>query len=63
MSNIIKPIEGFQSLDECRSSILGIATHLNKDISSTWINEARILSLRSLIDLFEQYNNQLKEIN
>lgn len=57
----VKTIDGLQSLSECRESILQVATRISKDISSTFINDARIVSLRVLIDLFEMYNKQIKK--
>ena len=58
-NNSIETIEGMQSLDECRESIKFHATNIMKDISSTGVNQARINSLRSLLNLFEEYNEQL----
>ena len=52
-------IDGFQSLQECRQSILALAKNIESDISSTIVNDARIASMRSLLDLFEKYNAML----
>jgi len=52
-------IEGYLSLDECRDNIKMLADAINGDISSVLVNEMRIESLRSLLNLFEEYNNQL----
>jgi hypothetical protein len=59
-SELVKTIEGMQSLDECRASIKNIADNIFNDISSTLINSKRIESMRSLIDLFTVYNKQLE---
>jgi len=56
----VETIEGMQSLDECRASIKQLAERINDDISSTVINDARIKSMRVLLDLFEEYNNEIK---
>lgn len=52
-------ISGCLSLSECRKSISDTGTRINKDISSTMTNAARIKSMRSLLDLFEEYNTIL----
>ena len=52
-------ITGFQSLQECRQSILTLAKNIEGDISSTIVNAARIASMRSLLELFEKYNDIL----
>jgi len=56
----VETIEGMQSLDECRASIKQLAERINDDISSPVINDARIKSMRVLLDLFEEYNNEIK---
>ena len=55
----VEPIEGLLSLDECRKAIELHAHNINMDMSSLMINNARIESLRTLLDLFEAYNNTL----
>ena len=57
----IDNIEGMTSLDECRRAIEFHAYNINMDISSFLCNNGRIESLRSLLDLFEQYNKLLSE--
>lgn len=51
----IPTIEGCQSLEECRESMLQIAQRIKNDVSSTMINRARIESMKSLLDLFSGY--------
>ena len=48
-----------QSLNECRESIRSLAISVSVDITSTLVNTNRITSMRSLLDLFEQYNEML----
>ena len=56
----MKTIEGMLSFDECRASIEFHAHKINSDVFSTWINQSRIESLRTVLDLFEEYNQQLR---
>ena len=56
---LVLAIEGIQSLDECRESIKFHAENIASDISSTMVNRGRINSLRSLLVLFEQYNDMM----
>ena len=58
---IVETIPGLLSLSECREAIAFHGGKVNKDISSTFINQGRIETLRSLLDLFEQYNNKIIE--
>ena len=57
----IDDIDGMISLDECRRAIEFHAHNINMDMSSFLCNSNRIESLRSLLDLFEQYNKLLIE--
>jgi len=57
----INNIDGLLSLDECREAIEFHAYNINMDMSSFLCNRGRIESLRSLLDLFEQYNKLLSE--
>ena len=50
----------FQPLDECRKNILRMAELINDNISSPSNNSRWIESMRSVIDLFERYNESLK---
>ena len=56
---IVETIPGLLSLSECRESIAFHGDKVNNDISSTLVNSSRILTLRRLLDLFEQYNNKI----
>ena len=56
---IVETIPGLLSLSECREAISFHGGKVNKDISSTLVNSFRILTLRRLLDLFEQYNIKL----
>jgi len=49
-------IKGRMSFDDCREMIAMYGNRINNDISSKIVNQAVINSLRSLLDLFEQYN-------
>ena len=52
---------GCQSLNECRENIRMLADSISKDVSSTFVNEGRINSLRVLLTLFEDYNSFMKK--
>lgn len=53
--------EGIQDLAECQASIMTLGRTIgDSDMTSTFINEQRLLSMRTILDLFENYNNQLK---
>ena len=57
----METITDMLSLDECRESIKLHADNIHRDISSTFFNTNRIETLRSLLDLFEEYNEILKK--
>ena len=53
--------DNYQDINECRKSILKLSQKIyESDLTSTKITSMRILSLRALLDLFENYNHQLK---
>lgn len=55
--------EGMQNLEECLESIGKTGLYIsNSDMTSTFIVKMRILSMRTLLDLLESYNNQLNLI-
>ena len=58
----VETIDGLLSFDECRKSIEYHAHNINMDVSSQMVNNGRIKSLRSLLSLFELYNNKLNLI-
>jgi len=59
----LKIPEDCQTLEECLNSIEKTGTSIrNSDMTSTFIVEMRILSMRTLLNLLEVYNNQLKDI-
>lgn len=63
MLNKIKTKDGFQNIFECKQSIQNTGNNIgNSDMSSPFITQKRIESMRSLLDLLEDYNNQLKII-
>ena len=55
-----KQSEDIMTFEECRASIEFHARNINSDASSTLINTMRIASLRSVLNLFEKYNDILK---
>lgn len=57
----IHTIEGYLSFDGCRKDIELHAKNININVSNTLINNGRIISLRSLLGLFESYNDLLRE--
>jgi hypothetical protein len=68
---IILTSEGFlvyednliQSEVECMDSIVFNANNIkNSDLTSTMISNARILSLRTLINVFEEYTKKREEL-
>ena len=55
--------DGIQNVNECRESIFNISKALiESDLTSTFITNGRIETLRRLLNLMENYNNQLKEL-
>lgn len=55
--------DGFQNLTECQASIKTLGRTIgDSDMTSTFINEQRLISMRTMLDLFENYNNQLKDL-
>ena len=56
---IVETIPGLLSVSGCREAISFHGNNINGDISSTFVNSARIDALRSLLDLFETYNNKI----
>ena len=60
-NEIVETIPGFLSLSKCRESIAFHANNINRDISSTFVNSARIDTVRRLLDLFEEYNDKMIE--
>jgi hypothetical protein len=53
--------EGIQTLQECQQSIRNLGIQIgNCDIAFYNEMESRITSMRSLLELLETYNNQLK---
>lgn len=56
-----KTIEGKLPLEECLFAITVHARNMRKDTSSTLANTGRIVSMRALLDLFEEYNEQLEQ--
>ena len=59
----LETIEGLMSPKECCEGIRTIGFNLLNDQSSTLINEGRAISLKSLADLFLEYNKKLIEYN
>ena len=49
------------TFDQCRSNIKLHADNIARDVSSSMINQKRVDSLRSLLNLFEKYNNKIIE--
>jgi len=58
---MVNRISGRLTFDQCRSNIRLHADNIAKDVSSSLINQKRIDSLRSLLNLFEKYNNKIIE--
>lgn len=57
----IKTEPGMMDANECRDSILFHAKNIaESDLTSTTVTKGRIESLRSVLDLFERYNDQLE---
>lgn len=56
----IPTIPGMQSPTEIIETIKQIGANIAKDQSSKLFNYKKIESMRACIDLFEQYNGQLK---
>ena len=61
-SKQVVTIPGMESLEECQESIATHAINMSKDVSSTLVNKNRITSLRSLLDLMEEYNDQIIDL-
>ena len=55
----VPTIDGLQSFSECRKNIKRLAINISNDISNTAVNTNRALSIRSLLELFERYNEKL----
>jgi len=52
--------DGLQTLTECKNSIKELGDNIgNSDMTSCLTTSYRIHSMRVLLDLFEDYNNQL----
>lgn len=52
-------ITGFLTMEDCLSAIARTGINMYKDNTSIFINEKRIESMRSLLDLFETYNRMI----
>ena len=52
-------IDGCIGFDECLNEILHIAKLIHENSEQSWVNTVRIRSIRSVIGLFEDYNNQI----
>lgn len=51
-----------QDINEVRASMLELAKNIARsDLTSSYITNKRIESMRVLLDLFESYNDQLKD--
>jgi len=55
-------IDGMLSPQGCVEAIKFHATNMSADQSSPMVNHGRLESLRSLLDLFNQYNNEFIKI-
>lgn len=53
---------GLLSPMECVEAIKFHATNMANDQSSSMINAARLISLRTILDLFEGYNNEFSNL-
>lgn len=59
MSNYIpEAIDGMQSFMEVKQSIQDLAKRF-EDHSSTAVNAMKIISMRALLDLYEEYNEMI----
>lgn len=58
----IEPIDGMQSPIECLDSIVNLASSMRRDQNEPEFNSRRIASMRSLLDLFEEYNNKMEAV-
>ena len=55
-----KNIEGMQSYEEVQLSIMKLGKHIGNGAGdSKSLNMTRIASMRSLLDLFEEYTNMM----
>jgi len=58
--NELKVPDGFQTLSECQNSIKNLGRNIGlADMTSPFLTTNRISSMRALLDLLENYNNQL----
>lgn len=62
MEDMIQVKDGGQSLSDVCKSIEAISKRIACDSSSSFVNERKICSLRSYLDLYEEYNNQLMSL-
>ena len=51
------------SFEECLIEIKNIGQRIFNDTSSTWINDNRIKSMKSLLELFDLYNKEIERAN
>ena len=57
---IPETIDGYMSFEECLIEIKNIGQRIFNDTSSTWINDNRIKSMKSLLELFDLYNKEIE---
>ena len=58
----LKVIDGMQSFEECIDSIYHTACNIKRDQTSLAITRARITSMHALLDLLEEYTDQMEMI-
>ena len=59
----LETIEGMMSPKECCEQISMLSNNILKDQSSILINDGRAISLKSLANLFLEYNKRMREYN